>query len=98
MASIMDRIEELEGMGFKRWQKNGMDRMYVDAARIGLDADANMFQGKRISGSLVRAMKGAKTYIDLVNGEIHSDNTMLAASVADLMGVDYRFGENTIKM
>ena len=34
--SIVERIDELTAMGFKRWQKNGMDRMYINASTLGL--------------------------------------------------------------
>ena len=33
---ITERIEELTAMGFKRWQKSGMDRMYINASTLGL--------------------------------------------------------------
>lgn len=93
---MMNRIAELESKGFKRWQKNGMDRMYVNADMIGLDEDAATFNGKKISNSQVREMKTAKTYIDLNKNTICSDSVMLAAAVADMLDVDYSYGSKTI--
>lgn len=105
-ADIHDRIDELESKGFKRWQKNGMDRMYINASDLGLDcayyktgniSDAE-FQGKRISNSEARALKAAKTYIDLVNNRIVSDSCRLSAAVAELIGVDYSYGTKIIAL
>ena len=104
--TIMDRIEELEAMGFKRWQKNGMDRMYINASTLGLtctyyntgNISSAEFRGKDISNSLARQMKAAKTYIDLNKGQIVSDSCMLAAAVADLIGIDYSYGSPIIKI
>lgn len=94
----MMNIEKMTEMGFKRWQKNGMDRLYVNASVLGLDADAKTFQGKKISGGVARSMMNAKTYIDLVKNEIRSDSVMLAAAVAELLGIDYCYGKNTIAL
>ena len=104
--TIMDRIEELEAMGFKRWQKNGMDRMYINASTLGLtctyyntgNISGAEFRGKDISNSLARQMKAAKTYIDLNKNQIVSDSCMLAAAVADLIGIDYSYGSPIIKI
>lgn len=107
MASdITERIEELESKGFKRWQKNGMDRMYINASELGLVcayyrsgniSDAT-FRGNSISNSEAGRMKGSKTYIDLVKKCIVSDNAMLAAAVADLVGVHYSYGDKIIAL
>ena len=104
MASIQDRIEELEGKGFKRWQKNGMDRMYINAGALGLSCtyyktgniSGAVFNGREISNSQARGMKAARTYIDLVKNVIVSDSATLAAAAADLVGVDYSYGETII--
>ena len=34
---VIDRIAELEALGFKRWTKNGMDRLYINAGALGLN-------------------------------------------------------------
>ena len=99
-----EMIKNLEENGFNRWQKNGMDRMYVNASTLGLNcayyksgniSDAD-FRGESISNSEARKLKGSKTYIDLMHGTIVSDSARLAAAVADLIGIDYRYGEKII--
>jgi len=106
MSDITERIEELEAKGFKRWQKNGMDRMYINASDLGLVCsyyktgnirDAT-FQGDSISNGEASRMKSAKTYIDLVKKCIVSDNAMLAAAAADLVGATYSYGETVIAL
>lgn len=92
---ITERIEELEALGFKRWQKNGMDRLYVDPRRIGLEVDYyktgniswSQFDGCSISHAEAGRMLSTKTYIDLVKREIVSGNYTLACKVADICGV-----------
>lgn len=106
VSDITERIEELEAKGFKRWQKNGMDRMYINASELGLVCayyksgnicDAK-FQGTSISNSEAGRMKYSKTYIDLVKKCIVSDNARLAAAVAELIGVNYSCGERIIEL
>lgn len=94
----MMQVNELISKGFKRWQKNGMDRLYVNATVLGLDTECKTFQGKRVSNSHCRELAQAKTYIDLVKNEIRSDSCMLTAAVAELVGVDYRYGETIVKI
>lgn len=103
---ITERIEELEGMGFKRWQKNGMDRMYINAGTLGLIctyyksgnvSDAE-FRGEDISNSEARRMLGAKTYIDLIHKRLVSDSARLAAAAAELINVDYSYGDTIIRL
>jgi hypothetical protein len=104
-ADITDRIDELTALGFSRWQKAGMDRMYINAGALGLictyyktgNISGAEFRGEHISNSEAYRMKAAKTYIDLKLRRIVSDSCVLAAAVADLIGVDdYRYGENII--
>ena len=86
-------IEKLEGIGFKRWTKAGMDRMYVDAKAIGLEVwyskpgnvSSAEWMGTKVSNSEAKRMLGARTYIDINTGKIHSDNESLANRVADIM-------------
>lgn len=84
-AKAMDKIEALEDMGFNRWTKAGMDRMYINASSLGLIcqyyktgniSDAE-FAGERISNSEARRMKAAKTFVDLKTGRLYSDNKFL---------------------
>ena len=99
---ITERIDELTRMGFNRWQKNGMDRMYINASTLGLEWTGSIsyatFQGYEISHSEAGRMKFAKTYIDLVKKTIVSDSAMLAAAVAELIGAEHRNGEKVISL
>lgn len=89
---VIDRIEELEALGFKRWTKNGMDRLYVNASALGLNCEyyktGNIsdawFDGDRISNSEARRMKHSKTYIDIKTEKIYSDNDLLAKKAAEI--------------
>ena len=102
----MKTIIELESMGFNRWQKNGMDRMYINASTLGLvcsyyktgNISDAQFRGVSISNSEARGLKAAKTYIDLNKNLIVSDSSRLAAAVADLIGADYSYGERIINI
>lgn len=93
---ITERIEELEAKGFKRWQKNGMDRMYINASTLGLECSyyktgnisSAWFNGEHISNSMGYRMKNAKTYIDLVKKVLVSDSCTLASAAAALIGID----------
>ena len=105
-GSIENRIAELEALGFRRWQKNGMDRMYINASTLGLIcvyrksgtiSDAE-FRGESISNSQARKMADAKTYIDLINRRLVSQSAMLAAAAADLIGADYQYGDTIIAL
>jgi hypothetical protein len=106
VMDITDRIEELEAKGFKRWQKNGMDRMYINASALGLictyyktgNISNAEFRGNHISNSEGYRLKGAKTYIDLNSKRIVSDSARLAAAAADLIGVEYSYGETIIAL
>ena len=103
---IMDRIDELAAMGFKRWQKSGMDRLYINADRLGLECDyyksGNIsyaeFDGEKISNSRASSMLNTKTYIDLVKRQIVSGNCVLAAKVANILSVNYTYGDTTIAL
>ncbi len=85
-----------EAKGFKRWQKNGMDRMYINANTLGLECSyyktgnisSAWFNGERISNSLGYRMKSSKTYIDLVKKVLVSDSCTLASAAAALIGID----------
>ena len=105
--AIMDRIEELEGLGFSRWQKNGMDRMYINASTLGLECtyyktsgniSGAWFKGNDISNSEARKLKASKTYIDLNKKSLVSDSARLLAAAADLIGADYSYGDNRIDL
>jgi hypothetical protein len=89
---IIDRIEELEKIGFKRWQKGNMDRLYINASMLGLNYGryntGNIkwaeFQGNSISNCQARRMLSAKTYIDVKTERVYSDSETLRAAAAEL--------------
>ena len=92
---IMAHLDELTAKGFNRWTKGNMDRLYINASMLGLNcvyrrtgsiSDAT-FQGYSISNSEALRMKSAKTFIDIINRQIVSDNATLAHAVADLIGI-----------
>ena len=93
---VIDRIEELEAMGFKRWTKGGMDRLYINASALGLNCSyyktGNVsnawFDGYEISNCEARRMKASKTYIDIKTEKVYSDNTTLAEKAAEISGCE----------
>ena len=94
--NIMENLEKLEKLGFNRWQKGTMDRMYINACDLGLtctyyktgNISSAEFDGEQISNSEGYRMKSAKTYIDLKNFKVISDNVTLARKVAELIGIE----------
>lgn len=95
-VDVKDRIEELEGLGFKRWQKGNMDRLYINANMLGLVckyyktgniSDAE-FKGKWISNCHARRMKAAKTFIDVATGKVYSDDELLKTAATELAELD----------
>lgn len=90
------RIRELERLGFKRWMKGNLDRLYINAVQLGLNCEyyktGNIkyaeFQGHEISNCEARRMKGAKTYIDLKTEKVYSDNDLLKGAAGVLAQVD----------
>lgn len=93
MADINVNIEALEAKGFKRWQKAGYDRMYINATTLGLDLDyyksGNVcyaeWKGEKISNSWGRSLKVAKTYLDLKTGKVHSTESILKEAAEELI-------------
>lgn len=93
---VIDRIEELEAMGFKRWTKGGMDRLYINASALGLNCSyyktGNVsnawFDGYEISNCEARRMKASKTYIDVKTEKVYSDNATLAEKAAEISGCE----------
>ena len=90
------RIKELEQMGFNRWTKGNMDRLYINAKQLGLictyyktgNIQSAHFDGERISNSGGYRMKSAKTYIDIKTEKVYSDNDALAEKAAKLSGLE----------
>lgn len=93
MTMTEERIEELTKKGFKRWTKGNMDRLYINAAQLGLNCEyyksgnisSAEFRGDRVSNSEARRMKWAKTYVDIKTGKVYSDNDSLKAAAEELL-------------
>lgn len=81
-------ITALEEKGFKRWTKGGKDRMYIDADKLGLKVQKYgsgavkraEWDGEKISNREGTAMLYAKTYLDLTDMSVHSDDSDLLAA------------------
>lgn len=99
-------IKALESRGFRRWTKGTYDRMYINAADLGLTltyyksgfVSSAYLDGVRLSNSEGRRLKASKTYIDLTTNSIVSDSPTLAAEVAKMLGVEYRYGDLVIPL
>lgn len=90
-------ITKLEQNGFNRWTKGNMDRLYINAAQLGLvcsyyntgNIRSATFRGDGISNCRARKLKAAKTFIDLHTNIVHSDDALLAHTAADMTGLPY---------
>lgn len=80
MTKLTDtQIAKLEAKGFRRWTKNDMDRLYINAQSYGLEATyyntGNVrnatFQGESISNADARRLMGSKVYVDIADGTLH---------------------------
>ena len=95
--AVIDRIEELEGKGFKRWTKGNLDRLYINASQLGLvctyyktgSISGAWFCGDRVSNGEGYRMKGSKTFIDIKTERVYSDNEALGQAAAALAGLTY---------
>lgn len=78
--TIEEKIEKLENAGAKRWQKNGLDRLYINAGVIGYEwttyktgcVSHAEFNGSIISHSEMNRVLMAKTYIDVKTMKVYS--------------------------
>lgn len=88
-----EMIAKYEGMGFKRWTKGDMDRLYINAKELGLECEyyktGNVsyaeFKGEKISNSRATEMLAAKTYIDIKTGKGFSTNYTLKSALDEIM-------------
>lgn len=86
-------INELISMGGNRWTKGNYDRIYFNADVLGVECDfyksgnisSAWFKGEKISNSQARRYYGAKTFVDVKTGEVHSDNAELADAARELI-------------
>lgn len=91
-----ERVAELVKLGFNRWTKGNLDRLYINAAQLGLVCDyyntgnvkSAEFQGNRLSNSEARRMRAAKTFVDVKSGRVYSDNETLKEAAAKLAGLE----------
>ena len=87
-----EMIARLEGLGFKRWTNYGKDRMYINATQLGFEYScyntgnikSAYWQGERISNTLGRSYKFAKTYLDLDTMKMVSDRDDLKEAAIEL--------------
>lgn len=76
-----ETIKALEKLGFNRWTKGNIDRLYISASKLGLvcayyktgNISTAEFQGERISNSKAGRMMGAKTFLDLKADKVTSN-------------------------
>ena len=88
-----EMITKYEAMGFNRWTKGNMGRLYINAAQLGLkcsyyntgNISSATFQGSSISNCQARRLKAAKTYIDIKTGEGYSTEYMLKVALDEIM-------------
>ena len=74
-----ETIAKLEAAGFNRWQKNGMDRLYVNMSTLGLEVSyyksgnvsSAHWQGEPVSNADGRRLLATKVWIDVKTGELH---------------------------
>lgn len=75
-----EMIKKAEKMGAKRWQKNGKDRLYINAESLGYTWEryntGNIknawLNGEMISNCEMRRVLFTKTYIDVETGKVFS--------------------------
>ena len=90
-------IDLLLQKGFKRWTKNGKDRLYINASQLGLECEyyhtGNIknaeFRGEHISNSQAYRYKAAKTYVELGPDRLVSDYPELEDAAAELIAVTF---------
>lgn len=88
-----EQIDKLTEVGFKRWQKGNLDRLYINATQLGLvctyyntgNISSAELNGERLSNSQGYKMKNAKTFMDVKTGSLHSDSDVLKELAFDLV-------------
>lgn len=92
-ATKEEKIQALEAMGFKRWQKGSFDRLYINAGALGLVcsyyktgniSDAH-FNGEQISHGEARRMRASKTFLDIKTWIVYSGNDSLKEAAEELV-------------
>lgn len=88
MTTTEKLITALGEKGFKRWTKGDKDRMYIDAEKLGLKVlkygsgavKHAEWAGEKTSNRRGASMLHAKTYLDLTDISVHSDDSGLLAA------------------
>lgn len=92
-----EMIERLIRHGFSRWTKGTMDRMYINADKLGLEyttyntgnISSAKLDGEKISNSKAYRLLGAKTYLDLHTMTFHGTNDKLLERAMKLAEITY---------
>ena len=83
----------LEAKGWKRWTKDGKDRLYADAVQLGLKVQKYKsgavkhaeWDGEKISNRAAEKMLHARTYLDLSDMSVHSDDSDLEYAASQIV-------------
>ena len=86
-----ETIAKLEAAGFKRWTKNGMDRLYVNATTLGLEviryrngnAKEGTWMGSEMYKQELQEIDASKIYIDLADGTLHVKTDFVPSYASD---------------
>ena len=87
--------ESLIKSGWKLWEKGTMRRLYANASVLGLECtyytSGNIhtatIDGCTVSNSEARRIMAAKTYIDLTNNALNSDNYYTYNAACGILGL-----------
>lgn len=74
-------ISQLERAGFKRWTKHGKDRLYINASSLNASDD----------------LYGKKTYIDLTDGSLHSEDGTLSDAARKMLTNSFSEYKKTLR-
>lgn len=74
-----EQIKKYEDAGFRRWTKAGMDRLYIDTTKLGLECDfkrdhepcLGKWQDKDVSNADCRRIYYSKVWVDAKDGSLH---------------------------
>lgn len=99
-------IKALEQKGFNRWQKNGMDRLYIHPTNLGLfvtkyktgNISYAEFKGQKISHAQGGRLLQAKTFIDVNTDTVYSEREELAEACAEKSGATFEGKGRSIKL
>lgn len=89
-----ETIAKLKRHGFRRWTKNGKDRLYIDPPYLGLKClyyyNGNIcsayLDGEYLEQKEAGRLMATKTYIDVCTEEIFSEDERLLKAAKELYG------------